>query len=285
MKILNVVVCLVLLFSNISLFAQKEYTTDYEIQYELNYSLDSLSLDTKIVEVFYLYSGSEHGVFMNYNTAHKEEIQSYNEKLMQSNTGIVSEKNVSRHTNYKKTIFKYREANQVKVEAQMLDNIYIYDEPAVPLDWKITEETKEYFDYTVQKATTSFAGRDYEAWFTIEIPINDGPYVFYGLPGLIVELYDTKKHYHFGLLSMNKLSNPKTWQISDNVKNLTRKEFKEIEPAGIENLALTENLAEISISNGVAVLVTKDGIEMSQAEFERMLRRYVRNKNNWIEKE
>lgn len=273
-----------MLFSSISLFAQKEYTTDYEVQYELNYSLDSLNLDNKIVEVFYLYSGSEHGVFMNYNAAHKEEIQSYNEKLMQSNTGMVNDKNVSRHTNYKKAIFKNREANQVKVEAQVVDNIYIYNEPTVPLDWKISEETKEYFDYTVQKATTSFAGRDYEAWFTIEIPINDGPYVFFGLPGLIVELYDTERHYHFGLLTMNKLSNPKTWEISDNAKDLTRKEFKEIEPTGIENLALTENLAAVSVNDGKVIFATKSGEDMSEAEFKRMLRRRIKAKNNWIEK-
>ena len=40
------------------------------------------------------------------------------------------------------------------------------------------EDSKEFMNYTVHKATTTYAGRDYEAWFT-EIPINDGPYILW----------------------------------------------------------------------------------------------------------
>lgn len=275
----------IFLLSYFSLYAQTEYVTDYEIQYEAKYSLDSLNLDTKTIEVFYLYTGKEYGVFMNHNTAHQDEIKAYNKEQMQFNNRSASTKSVSRETNYRRTFFKNRESNEIKVEAQILDETYLYKEPSVPLDWKIVDESKEYFDYTVQKATTSFAGRDYVAWFAVEIPINDGPYIFYGLPGLIVELYDTEEHYYFSLLNLEKLSEPKTWKIQEDIKEVSRGEFKEVEPRGIENLALMQNVASVSINDGAVTLTTKDGKDMSQAEFDRMLRRRVRDKNNWIEKE
>jgi GLPGLI family protein len=58
------------------------------------------------------------------------------------------------------------------------------------LEWKILPDQQKIGEYKVQKATTSFGGRDWTAWFTTDIPIQDGPYVFYGLPGLIVKIED-----------------------------------------------------------------------------------------------
>lgn len=72
-------------------------------------------------------------------------------------------------------------------------------------DWKIQPETKEVAGYLAQKATTSFAGRNYVAWFTTEIPIPDGPYKFNGLPGLIVELRDQKDHHSFVLTEFKEV--------------------------------------------------------------------------------
>ncbi|MDR6157172.1 GLPGLI family protein [Chryseobacterium sp. SLBN-27] len=58
-------------------------------------------------------------------------------------------------------------------------------------EWKVLNEKQKIGEYNAQKATTSFGGRDWIAWFSTEIPIQDGPYKFYGLPGLIVKLEDT----------------------------------------------------------------------------------------------
>src|SRR5699024_12191755 len=146
------------------------------------------------------------GLLMNSNETQTDEIRDNNKEQMEYNNKKTNKKSVSRETNYKRTFYKNRESNQVKLVGQVLKETYLYEEPAVPLDWEIIDETKEYFGYTVQKATTTFSGREYVAWFTIEIPINDGPYIFYGLPGLIVELYDTEKHYYFGLLYLENLS-------------------------------------------------------------------------------
>lgn len=50
-----------LLFSSFCLSAQETYPTDYEVQYALSYSIDSLNLDNKEQEVVYLYTGKDYG--------------------------------------------------------------------------------------------------------------------------------------------------------------------------------------------------------------------------------
>ena len=85
--------------------------------------------------------------------------------------------------------------------------------------WKITDERKTESKLTLQKATTEFGGRKWTAWFTQDIPIPEGPYKFGGLPGLIVELYDSKNHYHYKLTRITKLIKPsETYRVIEKWK-------------------------------------------------------------------
>jgi GLPGLI family protein len=61
---------------------------------------------------------------------------------------------------------------------------------------EITRGAKEILGYNCKKGNNRFAGRTYVAWYTTEISIADG-YKFHGLPGLILSIYDTNKHYQF----------------------------------------------------------------------------------------
>ena len=86
---------------------------------------------------------------------------------------------------------------------------YHYQEPLMPYEWTLLpQETDSILGYLVQKATTSYGGRDWEAWFAPQIPINDGPYKFNGLPGLIMKLQDTRRHYVFVLTMMHPPAYP-----------------------------------------------------------------------------
>jgi len=76
------------------------------------------------------------------------------------------------------------------------------------LKWKILPETKNQKGYTLQKATTDFGGRKWTAWFSKDIPINQGPYKFQGLPGLIFQIEDNQKSYIFNLTEIKKLDSP-----------------------------------------------------------------------------
>ncbi|MCC1485198.1 GLPGLI family protein [Winogradskyella immobilis] len=92
----------------------------------------------------------------------------------------------------------------------------LYQE-AIKLDWVNHQATKSILGYTCRKATTHYQGRNYTAWYTSEIPINSGPYKFSGLPGLILEIYDDYKEYHFLIKGIESL--PKGTTLTFNTKN------------------------------------------------------------------
>ena len=79
----------------------------------------------------------------------------------------------------------------------------IIEEPVPSFNWAIVAETKTLGSYRVQKATTSFRGRRYEAWFAPDLPIALGPWKFGGLPGLILEVYDTDKKFVYEASSID----------------------------------------------------------------------------------
>lgn len=83
-------------------------------------------------------------------------------------------------------------------------NFYKLETPA-NLVWKISDVTKMMGELKVQKAETDFGGRKWTAWFTQEIPLSYGPYKFNGLPGLIAEIYDSRKDYVFTLIKSEKI--------------------------------------------------------------------------------
>ena len=81
------------------------------------------------------------------------------------------------------------------------------------MDWKLEKETKKVKNYTLQKATAKFGGRDWTAWFCKEIPFQEGPYKFRGLSGLIFEIYDSENVFHYTFVENKNL--PETYDTTD----------------------------------------------------------------------
>lgn len=90
-------------------------------------------------------------------------------------------------------------------EYDLMENTVLKLQTQESQQWKLENESKKVKDLTLQKATTTFGRRNWTAWFAKEIPLQEGPYVFHGLPGLIIELYDDKKNYKFELVKSVKL--------------------------------------------------------------------------------
>lgn len=91
----------------------------------------------------------------------------------------------------------------------VLENVVLKLSSKNTQNWKLTNEKKKIKDLNMQKATTNWGGRNWTAWFTTDIPFQEGPYKFHGLPGLITELYDDKNNYKFELVKTQKITNPK----------------------------------------------------------------------------
>ncbi len=105
------------------------------------------------------------------------------------------------------TVYKNYPVGQVTVTDAISTNHYIYTDEFNPLKWEIIDSVKTILDFPVQMAVSDFRGRRWIAWFAHDIPISDGPWKLSGLPGLIMEAYDAKKHYHFNIVGIEKVDN------------------------------------------------------------------------------
>lgn len=75
-------------------------------------------------------------------------------------------------------------------------------------NWLLTNESATVLGHKCQKATCHWRGRDFVAWFASDIPIRRGPWLFGGLPGLILKVYDKDRHYTFEAISIKRGKQP-----------------------------------------------------------------------------
>ena len=114
-------------------------------------------------------------------------------------------------------IFKDRKKSEITMlnTVEILSDRYKSIDPIGKLNWTIEPDTAVFFDYPCQKASLRFRGRNYEAWFAPQIPINDGPWKFFGLPGLILKVKDTDGQFDFECIGLEYLNPPYTIKIPE----------------------------------------------------------------------
>ena len=88
--------------------------------------------------------------------------------------------------------------DSLKSKKAIIYNTYLVYETIPVFKWDFdNNETKKIGDYICKKATTTFRGRNYIAWYTLDFPTQFVPWKFNGLPGLIMEVYDETYRYHW----------------------------------------------------------------------------------------
>lgn len=100
---------------------------------------------------------------------------------------------------------------------KVIPNYLQYTEDFGVIKWQLANEVDTIGKYAVHCAKSYYGGRLWVAWYTTEIPINDGPYKFRGLPGLILKLYDEKKHYVFQLSRIERFENGLSIDYEDRI--------------------------------------------------------------------
>ncbi|GGI29434.1 hypothetical protein GCM10008119_37600 [Pedobacter mendelii] len=107
---------------------------------------------------------------------------------------------------------------------------YLTADTLLNFKWKITKEKSKIANYNCVKATTKFRGRNYVAWYTEDIALQNGPWKFCGLPGLIIKVADDQNMFSYQLtgIDLKAKFDPKTVAIPSvyaNDKAITYKEY------------------------------------------------------------
>lgn len=190
--------------------------TRFEALYQLTFRPDSLAATTRR-EMMRLQLGSRLSRFESLNALRSDSVmeavitRAERQKTAGENMTINLEGSGIQNfrTSFKEIIFKVPTARQIAVYDKIGTVRYTYQEPAPGLTWTVTPgTTASIAGYACQRATASFGGRTWEAWFAREVPLSDGPYKFYGLPGLIVKVSDSRQHFVYELLKLRQLPTP-----------------------------------------------------------------------------
>ncbi|MBP1163600.1 MULTISPECIES: GLPGLI family protein [unclassified Chryseobacterium] len=205
--------------------------------------------------------------------------------------GLVSYKVTKQYPDFKTYLFKNVSTDKYKIK-----------EDQKP-EWKILPEKQKIGTYQTQKAVASFGGREWTAWFTTDLPFQDGPYVFYGLPGLIVKLEDATGSHIMTMIGNKTIGAPADeteMQLPDNVRVLgiggkelevTKDQFRKVWKAYVNDPA--KNMREMMMKSGDGTKVsfkvrTGDGKEISDPnqvfrEIEKNTKEALKKDNNPIE--
>jgi GLPGLI family protein len=116
-------------------------------------------------------------------------------------------------------LFKNTKEKRYSDQKDTMGKIFLVKDEIEPIDWKLESDQKFIGEYQCYKATyvkmvekskifsnsgttnknvkdegkaTEYEERIITAWYTPQIPINNGPEMYQGLPGLILEVHDGK---------------------------------------------------------------------------------------------
>ncbi|MCM4160896.1 GLPGLI family protein [Antarcticibacterium flavum] len=188
-------------------FSQKSLTDEfkYKATYQITWQIDSTNAESVQTEVMDLYLGDKVSRFSSRERLAGDSLLQARKKNPKEFSGKFKG---APQTEFDYYIYKGVGDGKLAFTQKIVKDNLMYIQDMDQFEWEILPETKEFAGYQVQKATTNFAGRNYIAWFTPEIPISDGPYKFNGLPGLIVEVSDDQDHYFFRLTDFKILKEP-----------------------------------------------------------------------------
>ncbi|MCY0971136.1 GLPGLI family protein [Chryseobacterium wangxinyae] len=245
MKILNKIILLFIIIS----CANNIYSQKNRFIYEYKFSLDSSKKEFLQKSIYLLDIDKDKSVF-------------YNEKEI-LNDSILTDANEFSIVHSDKIMKTHTEYSVNQMTRLFKDNYLVNDDRVQK--WKILNDKNKILNYNVQKAELNYMGRKWTAWFTTEIPIQDGPYKFHGLPGLIMKIEDFEKTHVFELIGVENDFYIRNFETKGFIK-INYLKYKKLYKEYRQNPA--KKLMGVEISN------TQDGI--SSDEFKRKMSEYYK---------
>lgn len=249
-----------------------------QILYQMSFQQDSSDKTTVQEEIMELLLNDSLTIFQSEKTGIRDSIE-LNERKSNESFKLSPELISKLRTPVKYSIFKYPDGNVLFKEnftsRPTSESNTKYYEEQVKFDWELSNDTATINGLLCQKATLNYAGRKWTAWFATEIPLNEGPYKFKGLPGLIVKLSDERGTWLFNLLQIKPANRTIVVPNQSNTRShtISKAEFYKEKRYYIENETI------IKESNGLLSFrdqtVRKKMVENDKKKSDK--------DNNWIE--
>lgn len=202
------------------LLATSLFGQNYRFVYEYKFRPDIVIKDSLVTDYMNLDTDGKQSYF--YNAAKFEKDSAY---ASTKDSKVFSEfKNYDRNLTY--TIHKIYSPKSVKFYDKFQTANLVIKENQFP-EWKIKNDFKKIGEINCQRAVAEYRGRIWEAWFSKDYAISDGPYKFSGLPGLVVQINDTEKDHEFNLIQIKKIKTNYDFLPKSN-KEINEKEYRKL---------------------------------------------------------
>jgi len=103
------------------------------------------------------------------------------------------------YSNIGEIFINYPKGKTTNIYSMDILGTYKFEEATPKMRWHITNDKLDTLSYHCTLAKCSYAGREYRAWFTEDIPVSYGPWKLGGLPGLIIKAETMDGDYKFTL--------------------------------------------------------------------------------------
>jgi GLPGLI family protein len=244
---------LVILFFSLKAFSQKQITGKVQYKSTLRQSLYIPGSSDRVNNLTVYFTDTSAAFVVNANYKKEDLIKQTNEQIKdpEIRSQVTAQYLPDLLTILNKPpLFYHKIGTNVFIHkwAQPNEESYCVVDSIAEYTWELLPDTTRILGFFCQKAKCKASivdskVRTFTAWYTPEIPIPFGPFKFYGLPGLILEVDDT---YHNYRVKEIKLELPDNEKInlkccSEKVTISTRKE-NEIKSKSIENVRNVQSL-------------------------------------------
>ncbi|QKJ29242.1 GLPGLI family protein [Mucilaginibacter mali] len=194
--------------------AQEADSAKAIVKYKFSHVRDTLNRDKPYTENMILFIGQKASAYKSYDKKIQDALvkKQVQEQVAAAAGGPVNI-NIKRNggATTQGEIYQFPLENKMVRKENLMITKYRIEEAMPMIKWKISADTMSFGTLHCQKATGHFKGRDYTAWFCPDLPFHAGPWKLCGLPGLIVEAYDTNKEVEFkfdGMEAVTKSDKP-----------------------------------------------------------------------------
>lgn len=231
-------------------------TTDVNVFYKVSFLPDSTKKDKYKDGQTLLMISDDYTWFGDY---YKIKADSVNNYLAKSKKNAHDKKaNDDFNMLVTKTTFDYimladLKSSQTTVQLRSPLNRYQYTYLTPQIQWTLLPGDTLINNIPCKKATCRYAGRNFIAWYAESMPLPYGPFVFSGLPGLVMKLYEDKLNWIFTNNGISKAAPTDMMYLYKDKRYKKTTREKALSAYRNEN----ENFVSIAIESGVMTVVKK----------------------------
>ena len=264
------------------LFAMAVFGQNKRFVYEYKFISDSTNTGDVKTEMMFLDTTKDGSKYYSYTVFNSDSIMKVDLEKQLKATGSINIKSDMRKGDVRYSVTKTYPDYRINLHRRLgVDAYNISDDRKI--NWKISSEKEKIGEWNAQKAEADFAGRHWVAWFSTEIPIQDGPYKFHGLPGLIVKIEDRTGSHKMELKGIKNINGSIDINIFDAKEiAVNPKQFQKVLKE-YENDP-TKGIKQMQMGGATIILTGKDGNSSKVAkDQEDRLKNQIRKDNNRIE--